>query len=96
MDAVQGTFTVGLSKIADKDVERVTDAINQTLHDSLRKGFTDDRVESILHQFEIDQKQRSGTFGMNLLFRMVSLISHRVQPTPTQALQIDSLISQLR
>ena len=71
----------------EEDIETVERTIQTTLEDCVVNGFTDERIEAVLHQFEIDQKQRSGTFGLNLLFRMISLITHKVEPiaTPIQA-----------
>lgn len=97
IDAVQGSFTVGLSSIKDEDIDKVRAIIDDTLKSCVRDGFAKERLEGILHQFEIDQKQRSGTFGLNLLFRMMSLVTHRVyNPSPVQALEIDKMIEDLR
>ena len=99
MDAVQGSFSVGLNNIKEEDIEKVEKIILQTLNKCVEKGFESERIEAVLHQFEIDQKRRSGTFGLNLLFRMMSLITHRVYDdavTPIQALQIDNLLTKIR
>merc|ERR1712048_576205 len=83
----------------EEDIEKVQKIITRTLNECVQKGFENERIEAVLHQFEIDQKQRSGTFGLNLLFRMMSLITHRVydeKNTPIQALQIDNLLAQIR
>merc|ERR1712228_1114343 len=99
MDAVQGSFSVGLNNIKEDDIEKVQKIIARTLNECVDKGFDNERIEAVLHQFEIDQKQRSGTFGLNLLFRMMSLITHRVYDeaaTPIQALQIDNLLTKIR
>ena len=99
MDAVQGSFSVGLNNIKEEDIEKVEKIIIRTLNECVEKGFSLERVEAVLHQFEIDQKQRSGTFGLNLLFRMISLITHRVYSdtnTPIQALQIDDLLGKIK
>ena len=59
--------------------------------DCAKNGFAKERIEAVLHQFEIDQKHRSGTFGMNLLFRVYTEGS-----TPIYALEIDRLLDNIR
>eukprot|EP01084_Bolivina_argentea_P027584 51264_1 len=99
MDTVQATFNVGLNNIKEEDIEKVENIILRTLKECVTKGFDSERIEAVLHQFEIDQKHRSGTFGLNLLFRMISLITHRVyddENTPINALEIDGLLDNIR
>jgi Zn-dependent M16 (insulinase) family peptidase len=79
------SFSVGLQGIADKDVERVTQVIEQTLHAACTQGpeptnspavFAADRLDAIIHQIEIALKHVSTQFGIGLLSRVSQSWAH--------------------
>eukprot|EP00490_Sorites_sp_Unknown_P001779 CAMPEP_0114685078 /NCGR_PEP_ID=MMETSP0191-20121206/60006_1 /TAXON_ID=126664 /ORGANISM="Sorites sp." /LENGTH=288 /DNA_ID=CAMNT_0001968977 /DNA_START=1120 /DNA_END=1987 /DNA_ORIENTATION=+ len=97
MATIQGSFTIGLNNVKTGDAQDIRRRINSTLDSIMKNGFKRERVEGVLHQFEIDQKHRSGTFGLNLLFRMLSLVTHKVyEPSPLIVLNIDDLILDIK
>jgi Zn-dependent M16 (insulinase) family peptidase len=49
-------FSIGLQGIHRNDVEKVEKIIGETLQKAAEEGFDPKRIESLLHQIEISQK----------------------------------------
>ncbi|KAI9739692.1 MAG: Mitochondrial presequence protease [Cirrosporium novae-zelandiae] len=65
-----GIFSVGLNGVHEKDVPKVKDTIEQTLKDAVFRGFEREKVDGILHQFELGLRHKSPRFGMNIMTRI--------------------------
>ncbi|ETO11831.1 hypothetical protein RFI_25545 [Reticulomyxa filosa] len=100
MDAVQGSFCIGLTSVSPNDTKTLEHFIEDTLQKVVQQGFKQERLEEVLHQFEIDQKTRNGIFGLNLFYRMISLITHwdrlDANTLPVASLQIDKILDKIR
>lgn len=52
----EATFSIGLSDIAEADIEMVENLIYETIKKASEDGFDDERIESVLHQLEFSLK----------------------------------------
>eukprot|EP00088_Acartia_fossae_P057236 TRINITY_DN6675_c0_g1_i1.p1 TRINITY_DN6675_c0_g1~~TRINITY_DN6675_c0_g1_i1.p1 ORF type:complete len:1010 (+),score=221.54 TRINITY_DN6675_c0_g1_i1:31-3060(+) len=76
----ESTFTVGLQNIADTDVDRVVETIDATLAEVVKEGFPKDRIDALLHSYELGLKHRSGNFGLNIIMNMTAYWNHSMDP----------------
>ncbi|GME51729.1 Peptidase M16 [Neofusicoccum parvum] len=65
-----GLFSVGLNGVKKDDVPKVKEAIFRTLAEAKEKGFSQTKVDGILHQLEISLKHKTAHFGMGLMQRL--------------------------
>ncbi|EOD50543.1 putative mitochondrial presequence protease protein [Neofusicoccum parvum UCRNP2] len=65
-----GLFSVGLNGVKKDDVPKVKEAIFRTLAEVKEKGFSQTKVDGILHQLEIGLKHKTAHFGMGLMQRL--------------------------
>ncbi len=54
------SFTVGLQNISPENVEKVVKIMEDTLASVVEEGFPRDRIEAVLHSYELSLKHRSG------------------------------------
>jgi len=74
------TFTVGLQNIDAKDVDMVIETIDSTIDQVVEEGFPQERIDAVLHSYELGLKHRSGNFGMNLIMSMTAFWNHSHDP----------------
>lgn len=72
----QFSFTVGLQGIAERDIKKVQGIIADTFEKVSRQGFSEERLEGILHLLELSLKHQSANFGLNLLMSINPLLNH--------------------
>ncbi|EKG14974.1 Peptidase M16 [Macrophomina phaseolina MS6] len=65
-----GIFSVGLNGVRKDDVPKVKEAIFRTLAEAREKGFSQTKVDGILHQLELGLKHKTAHFGMGLMQRL--------------------------
>ncbi|KAF4309183.1 Peptidase M16 [Botryosphaeria dothidea] len=65
-----GIFSVGLNGVKKDDVPKVKEAIFRTLAEAKEKGFSQTKVDGILHQLELGLKHKTAHFGMGLMQRL--------------------------
>lgn len=65
-----GLFSVGLNGVKKDDVPKVKEAIFKTLAEAKEKGFSQTKVDGILHQLELGLKHKTAHFGMGLMQRL--------------------------
>lgn len=80
------SFSVGLSDILASDVEKVEKIIYDTLEETARTGFPQERIEAILHQIEFGQKHVSSGFGLNLISSLSHAWLHGSNPSDSVAI----------
>jgi len=90
----EATFGFGLQDIAEEDVDKVRDIINDTLKDVVKNGLDKRRIESVLHQIEMGQKNVTTRYGMSLFNGISSAWVHGSDVV--QFLKVDQYISALR
>jgi len=76
----ESTLTIGLQNISEDDIDRVVEIINTTLEEVVENGFPKDRIEAILHSYELGLKHRSGNFGLNIIMNMTAYWNHSQDP----------------
>lgn len=90
----EAKFSIGLKHIASGDVDAVESIIHQTLEQTVEEGFDAERVEAILHHFELAQRHDTGNFGLHLMFNVITPWIHDADPV--SFCQFDQLISRFR
>lgn len=87
-------FSIGLQGIHKNDITKVGAIIGDTIDKVVNDGFSQERIESLLHQFELQQKHQKSSFGLHLSFNLLPLWQHGADPM--QLLNVDMHIDQLR
>eukprot|EP00743_Colponemidia_sp_Colp-15_P009119 GILK01009947.1.p1 GENE.GILK01009947.1~~GILK01009947.1.p1 ORF type:complete len:1054 (+),score=218.44 GILK01009947.1:44-3205(+) len=90
----EASFAFGCNNIAEEDVVKVEKIILDTLEEVVKKGFESERIEAIIHQIELSQKEVTTTFGLSLAQRMLPSWLHNGDVLIP--LKINSLIDRLR
>lgn len=93
----QGTFTIGLNGISEKDDKKVEEAISKTLKKVVETGFDKILLESALHQCEIRNKEVKENYGLMLISSMIPFTLHSHDPLIPLKLNefVDTLRTQL-
>ncbi|OMJ83886.1 hypothetical protein SteCoe_15115 [Stentor coeruleus] len=90
----QGTFTIGLNGISEKDDKKVEETILKTLKKLVETGFDKALLESALHQFEIRNKEVKENYGLMLISSMIPFTLH--SQDPLIPLKLNEFIDMLR
>lgn len=90
----EGSFSVGLSDIAEKDIDMVENLIYETLEKAYKDGFTEKRIESVIHQLEYSMKNITSGFGLDLASDVASYWIH--EGNPLDSFITNELIEKLR
>ena len=73
-------FTVGLQNIRAEDAETIIKAIDDTMDKVIDEGFDTERVEAVLHSYELSLKHKSANFGVNLIMSLTPYWNHADSP----------------
>jgi Zn-dependent M16 (insulinase) family peptidase len=79
-------FTIGVQGLKASDVTLMKDTIMNVLRNIREQGVPKDRVEGLLHQFELSLKHRTGQFGLGLGQSVMGQWMH--ERDPIEALDI--------
>ncbi|XP_041847392.1 presequence protease, mitochondrial [Melanotaenia boesemani] len=90
----EASFSIGLQGMAEEDMERVKQIINQTIDDIIESGFEEERIEALLHKIEIQMKHQSTNFGLSLASYIASSWNHNGDPV--ELLQISDSVARFR
>ena len=77
------SFTCGLEGSEQAHAETIEVLIENTLADIVRDGISVDRLESVLHQLELSQREIGGDgspYGLQVMFSCLSAAIHRGDP----------------
>lgn len=88
------TFTVGLQGVKDQDVEKIKAIIEETFDRIIKEGFPTERVESVLHNIELNLKHQTSSFGLSLAMNLTPLWN--LDGDPIDGLLINSKIAKFR
>lgn len=72
----QPYFSVGLQNIQRDDAAKVHEIIEKTFAQVSSEGFSQDRIEAVLHNIELGLKHISGNFGLKLAMSIESIWNH--------------------
>lgn len=87
-------FTIGLQRIKKVDIPKVVDIFNHTLESILKTGFDQNQVDPILHKRNLNVRHVTPNFGMDLLYKICSVINH--DGDVVKALSVNSLINEFK
>ena len=84
-------FTVGLQNIEAANTEAILAAIDDTIDKVIEEGFEAERVEAVLHSYELSLKHKSANFGVNLIMSLTPFWNHA--DTPLNYLEVNKTIN---
>ncbi|RWS26152.1 Presequence protease-like protein [Leptotrombidium deliense] len=90
----QSFFSVGLTGIAENQVDLVYDVVMKTLEDVAKNGFNEQLIEACLHLIEISIKHQVLNFGVNVMINLNPVWNH--DGDPIASLQINKHMQQFR
>lgn len=65
-------FSAGVIGVAETDVPAVKENIQKVFQESLAAGFSDEKVQGILHQLELSLRHRTANFGLGIMEKTLS------------------------
>lgn len=87
------TFSVGLQGLAEYDIQKVVNIIQETFEKVASDGFDGRRIESLLHSIELAQKHQSSNFGLHLVMGLTSPWNQ--DKNPLRLLELNKQIKRL-
>lgn len=73
-------FTIGLQNINGQDTDNIVKVIEDTIAKVVEEGFEEEKIEAVLHSYELSLKHKSANFGMNLIMSMTPFWNHAENP----------------
>ncbi|BHF68454.1 hypothetical protein SprV_0301148800 [Sparganum proliferum] len=70
------SFHIGLQGVRKEDLDKVSTSCLDILSSVVKSGFPPERVEAVLHQYEIAVRQDSAQFGLNLILGLAPIVNH--------------------
>ncbi len=96
-DHMEMNFMCGVEGTDPEHAEAIEDLILQTLAQVAEEGIALDRLEAVVHQLELSQREVGGDgmpYGLQLIFSCMSAAVHRGDPIAL--LDLDAAIAKLR
>lgn len=87
-------FAIGLQGLKEEDCEKVEKIVMETLEAVAKDGFPQERIDAILHRTEINLRQRSSNFGLNLSSSLVPSWIHG--GNPCSSLDVTATLDKLK
>ncbi|KAG7210690.1 hypothetical protein KM043_012193 [Ampulex compressa] len=69
-------FSVRLIGVEPQNFEKVEKVVEDTLQNVVTNGFTNDHIEAVLNNIELNVKHQTSNFGLSLLFNLTFLWNH--------------------
>ena len=73
-------MTIGLQNTGEEDFEKVLETIDETLKRVAEEGFDQEKIEAVLHSYELGLKHKSANIGMNLIMSTTPYWNHAGSP----------------
>jgi len=73
-------FTISLQNVDKNDVEKILTVIEETIEKSIVDGFAQERIDAVLHSYELALKHKSANFGVNLIMSLTPFWNHANNP----------------
>lgn len=90
----EATFQVGLNNVDIENIDLVEKKILETLTETAKNGFPKERVDSLIHQLELGQRNVTTGFGIALLQGLTHVWMHG--GSPIAALQFGDFLDRLK
>ena len=87
-------LTIGLQNTGEEDFEKVLETIDETLKRVAKEGFDQEKIEAVLHSYELGLKHKSANFGMNLIMSMTPYWNHA--ESPLEYLEVNKTVKWFR
>jgi len=87
-------WTLALQNIDIKDKETILGIIDNTLDIVIKEGFEADRIEAVLHSYELSLKHKSANFGVNLIMSLTPFFNH--SQSPLDFLQVNKTLDWIK
>ncbi|KAI1075653.1 Metalloenzyme, LuxS/M16 peptidase-like protein [Whalleya microplaca] len=68
--AATGIFSIGLTGVEKRNVEKIKGEVQKILRDVRQKGFEKAKIDGYLHQLELSLKHKTASFGIGVLHRL--------------------------
>ncbi len=91
------TFMCGLEGSTPKNAEKLEKLVFDVLHEIAEKGITQEHIDAVLHQLELEQREVNGgsyPYGLQVILDCLPSAIHRGDPF--SILDIDSTLEKLR
>lgn len=91
------TFMCGLEGCKAENAEKIESLVLSVLEQVAKEGVSQEQVEAVLHQLELEQREIGGghyPYGLQLILDAVSAAVHRGDPVST--LNLDPVLNKLR
>ncbi|ORX92907.1 hypothetical protein K493DRAFT_285259 [Basidiobolus meristosporus CBS 931.73] len=88
------SFSAGLQGVRYHDIDLVENSIQMVLERAHGKGFSRNRIDSILHPVELGSKNKTGNFGLALLQTLSASWFHG--RNPIDELEIDQNLKRIK
>src|SRR5690606_1260162 len=76
----EATFSIGLSDIAEEDIDKVENLIYETIQKAYNEGFNKERIESVIHQVEYSLRHVTTEYGLDLVSNSIPTFLHGERP----------------
>ena len=73
-------FSIGLSGVTKDDVDKVHGIILDTFKKAAEEGFSQERLEVVLHLLEIGQKHQTTSYGLHQAMNLLPTLNHDSDP----------------
>ncbi|PGH18178.1 hypothetical protein AJ80_04565 [Polytolypa hystricis UAMH7299] len=65
-------FSVGVNGVSEQDASTVNAKVQTVFQETLSAGFSDEKVQGILHQLELALRHKTANFGMGIMEKTLS------------------------
>jgi len=82
MNTREASFTIGAKNLSSEygEMMKINQLIEDTLKNVVKEGFSQEFIESILHQIEFQAKLPKADFGISVLQSLIPLLNHNGDP----------------
>ena len=83
-----------LQNVSTEDAKKIPDIIKSTIDRVVKTGFEVERVEALLHEMELYLKHETTSFGLHLLFGLMSSWTH--DSHPIDHIKVNEVVNRFR
>ncbi|CAH8468327.1 unnamed protein product [Dicrocoelium dendriticum] len=88
------SFHVGVQGVRADQVSEFSERVNTILQKVLSDGFPLERVEALLHQYELAMRHESARFGLHLIFALAHAVNHDADVK--EVLEVQNMVRRFR
>ncbi|PLB41774.1 pitrilysin family metalloprotease cym1 [Aspergillus candidus] len=65
-------FSVGVTGVSEAEASKVKEAVQTVYQDTVANGFSDEKVQGLLHQLELALRHKTANFGLGVMDKTLS------------------------